>query len=77
MDNNTIQKEIASSVKDMREVCEISVQEMSEKLDVPVETYTKYESGEIDIPASILYEASIMFIINRWRYKNECFYSNT
>ena len=59
MDNNTIQKEIASRVKDMREVCEISVQEMSEKLDVPVETYTKYESGEIDIPASILYEASI------------------
>ena len=27
---------------------------MADKLDVPVETYTKYESGEIDIPASIL-----------------------
>ena len=64
MDNNTIQKEIASRVKDMREVCEISVQEMSEKLDVPVETYTKYESGEIDIPASILYEASIIFNVD-------------
>ena len=64
MDNNTIQKEIASRVKDMREVCEISVQEMSEKLDVPVETYIKYESGEIDIPASILYEASIIFNVD-------------
>ncbi len=56
--------EIASRVKDMREVCEISVQEMAEKLDVPVETYTKYESGELDIPASILYEASQIFNVD-------------
>ena len=59
-----IKMEIASRVKDMREVCEISVQEMAEKLDVPVETYTKYESGELDIPASILYEASQIFNVD-------------
>ena len=33
----------------MREVCEISMQEIADNLDVPVETYTKDESGEIDI----------------------------
>ena len=52
----TIQQEIASRVKDMREVCEMSVQQLADKLDVDTEIYTKYESGEIDIPASIQYE---------------------
>ena len=59
-----IQLEIASRVKDMREVCEISLQDMAQKLDVPVEIYQKYESGEIDIPASILYEASQIFEVD-------------
>lgn len=61
---SNIQLEIASRVKDMREVCEISVQEMAEKLDVPVDVYSKYESGEVDIPASVLYEASQIFDID-------------
>lgn len=59
-----IRAEIASRVKDMREVCEISVQEMANKLDVPVEVYNEYESGEIDIPASILYEAASIFNVD-------------
>lgn len=62
MDN--IQLEIASRVKDMREVCEISMQDMADKLDVPLETYTKYENGQMDIPASIIYEASIIFNVD-------------
>ncbi len=59
-----IQKEIASRVKDMREVCEISAEDLSKELDVPLETYDKYESGEIDIPASILYELSLIFNVD-------------
>ena len=59
-----IKQEIASRVKDMREVCEISIQDMAEKLDVPVETYSQYETGEVDIPASILYEASQIFNVD-------------
>lgn len=61
---NQIQKDIASRVKDMREVCEISIQDMAQQLDVPVETYNQYETGEIDIPASILYEASRIFHVD-------------
>lgn len=57
----TIQEEIASRVKDMREVCEISIQQLAKQLDVDTETYYKYETGEIDIPASILYEISTIF----------------
>lgn len=59
-----IQIEIASRVKDMREVCEISIQDMAKQLDVDVDTYEKYESGEIDIPASILYEAADIFNVD-------------
>ena len=59
-----IQKEIASRVKDMREVCEISIQDMANQLDVSLDTYTKYESGEVDIPASILYEVSQIFNVD-------------
>lgn len=59
-----IQKEIASRVKDMREVCEMSVQQLAKKLDVDTETYMKYESGDVDIPASILYEISIIFNVD-------------
>lgn len=59
-----IQLEIASRLKDMREVYEISSQDMAKKLDVSVDTYNKYESGEIDIPASIIYEASQIFDID-------------
>ena len=59
-----IQKEIASRVKDMREVCEMSVQQLAKKLDVDTETYMQYESGDVDIPASILYEISIIFNVD-------------
>ncbi|MBR0471208.1 MAG: cupin domain-containing protein [Methanosphaera sp.] len=59
-----IKKEIASRVKDMREVCEISIQEMAEKLDLPIKTYESYETGNVDIPASILYEASQIFNVD-------------
>ncbi len=49
-------KEIASRVRELREVSRISVKKMAEYLHVSEETYEKYESGIEDIPASILYE---------------------
>ncbi len=59
-----IQEEIAYRVKDMREVCDIGIQDMASQLGVPVDTYRKYESGELDIPASILYEAAEIFNVD-------------
>ncbi|MCD7781905.1 MAG: cupin domain-containing protein [Methanosphaera sp.] len=59
-----IQLEIAYRVKDMREICDIGIQEMASQLDVDLDTYKKYESGEIDIPASILYEAASIFDVD-------------
>ena len=49
-------KEIAARVKELRDLSDISVEEMAEKLTLPVETYVRYENAEEDVPASILFE---------------------
>ncbi|MDD3984359.1 MAG: cupin domain-containing protein [Methanobacterium sp.] len=49
-------KEIAQRVSELRELSEISIDEMVEYLNIPVETYMGYEEGENDISASVLYE---------------------
>jgi transcriptional regulator with XRE-family HTH domain len=49
-------KEIASRVRELRELSEISVEKMAEYLQVSKEIYEKYENGTEDIPASILFE---------------------
>jgi quercetin dioxygenase-like cupin family protein len=49
-------KEIASRVRELRELSDISVEKMAEYLQVSSEIYEKYESGTEDIPASILFE---------------------
>lgn len=51
-------KEVASRVKELREILEISPDSMSSHLRISPETYRKYENGEEDVPASILYEIS-------------------
>ncbi len=49
-------KEIAARVKELRDISDICVEEMAEKLTLPVETYVRYENAEEDVPASILFE---------------------
>lgn len=49
-------KEIASRVRELRELSEISLEEMADYLQVPLEVYQSYENGVEDIPASILFE---------------------
>ena len=49
-------KEISSRVKELRGLSGISAEEIASSLDIALEEYSKYESGELDIPASILFE---------------------
>ncbi|MCQ1536645.1 helix-turn-helix domain-containing protein [Methanosarcina sp. KYL-1] len=49
-------KEIASRVRELRELSDISLEEMADYLQVQAETYQNYENGTEDIPASILFE---------------------
>ena len=49
-------KEIAQRVSELRELSEVSLNEIADHLNMPVDTYKSYEEGKNDIPASVLYE---------------------
>lgn len=49
-------KEIALRIKELRELSDISTEDISDYLGIPVEKYQKYEAGDVDISASILFE---------------------
>jgi len=54
-------KEIGSRIFELRDLSEISAEEMAEYLKIDVKTYKEYENGISDIPASILYEIAQKF----------------
>ncbi len=49
-------KEIAQRISELRELSEISKEEMANYLNIPLNTYKDYEDAASDIPASILFE---------------------
>ncbi len=57
-------KEIGSRIFELRDLSEISVEEMAEYLNIDAETYKEYEDGVSDIPASILYEIAHKFDVD-------------
>ena len=48
--------QIPGRIKELREIMEISAIDMAADTGVPYETYARYESGELDIPISVLYK---------------------
>ncbi|WP_461246314.1 helix-turn-helix domain-containing protein [Treponema sp. R6D11] len=46
---------IPERIKELREILEISAIDMAKEAGIPFDTYSKYESGELDIPISALY----------------------
>lgn len=53
--------QIPKRIKELRDILEIPTTEMAEKLNVSLDDYLKFESGEKDIPVSTLYEiASVL-----------------
>jgi len=50
--------QIAERLKGLRDVLDVSVEEMAEKCNVPVGEYLKIESGTVDISVSILHRIS-------------------
>jgi len=47
--------QIPGRIKELREIMEISAMDIAADIHVPLATYEKYESGEQDIPISVLY----------------------
>ncbi|MDD5021985.1 MAG: XRE family transcriptional regulator [Endomicrobiaceae bacterium] len=52
---------IAQRIKELREIAELSVQDVAKELNISVEKYKEYESGNTDIPVSFLYEIAGKF----------------
>lgn len=57
-------KEIASRIREMRELSNLSVEEVAAHLDIFATEYSQYESGEADIPASRLLELASIFKVD-------------
>ena len=45
-------------IRELREILEISAIDIAQDIGISMETYLRYESGELDIPISILYKIS-------------------
>ena len=61
--NNTLNQisEIATRIKELREVMGFSVYSMAEKTNVSSEVYLSYESGKVDIPFSFIHKCALAF----------------
>lgn len=49
-------REIAERLRAIRDLSDVSVRWLAEKVGVDEKTYASYESGDADIPVSVLYE---------------------
>ena len=65
MENNTTNKlfEVAQRIKEMRDICGFTVEDMAEKTEVSVEQYNIYEAGKIDLPFSFVHKCALAFDI--------------
>lgn len=53
--------EIGERIKGLREACDVSVEDMAAELDVPVDTYVKWEETGADVPISAIYHMARQF----------------
>lgn len=57
-------KLIGQRIQDLREIAELSAEEVAGFLRISVDTYKSYENGEVDMPISILYELANKFDVD-------------
>lgn len=56
-------KMVAKRVKELREIAEISKEDLAREFNIPIEIYNEYENGDADIPVSFLYKIAHKFNI--------------
>ena len=54
-------KQIAERIKEVREIAGISAETIAARLGLEKDIYTKYESGETDIPVGIVFKIAELF----------------
>lgn len=58
MNNNNHLKQISERIRYMREILEMTDEELAQKIDMPIDEYRSYESCEKDIPISMIYSVA-------------------
>ena len=53
--------EVAARIREMREICGFTVDEMAQKTEVTVDDYRRYENGKQDFPFSFIHKCSLAF----------------
>ena len=61
---NEYNKDIGNRIRELRELSDIAIQDIAKELNIKTETYEQYENGEVDIPASFLYELANIFQVD-------------
>ena len=56
--------EVASRIKEMREILGMSEEETAEKTDVSLQQYIDYEAGQTDLPFSFIHKCALAFGID-------------
>lgn len=54
-------KQIGMRIKELREISALSPESLAKELNISIETYLEYESGNTDIPVSFLYAIANKF----------------
>ena len=54
-------KEVAERIREMREICGISEEEMARKTEVGLDEYRLYEDGAKDFPFTFIHKCSLAF----------------
>ena len=55
--------EVARRIREMREICGFTVEQMAEKTEVTAEAYVRYEAGEMDFPFTFIHKCALAFDI--------------
>ena len=55
-------KQVADRIQYLREILDLRSEQVADAINMPVEDYIKYESGEKDIPVSMIY--SVAHVLN-------------
>ena len=56
-------KQIANRIKELREISEVSAESLAQDLQIALDDYLNYESGNYDIPVGIMYKIAHKFDI--------------
>ena len=52
---------IAERIREMREIIGFTVDEMADRTNLTAETYSQYESGEVDLPFTFIHKCALAF----------------